>query len=1011
MAPNEHPRTSVIVPARDAGRTLAETLDSLLAQSDTDWQALLIDDGSTDDTAALIQRYAQRDARFVALQGSGAGASAARNVGLSHAAGRRLLFLDSDDWIDARFLEVMNSAIDAAPGAVAAYCNYRRVMPDGSQTPARSSPHIAQAPCEAFARSCATAIHTVVIERALISRIGGFDPSLRTCEDWDLWQRAARMGGNWVHVDRALSYYRSSATSLSQDIDRMLVDARTVIARGFAPDGRLADTPPTSIGGACDTDSEPAALALAYFALWCAAFDCGRGGNGGDATLQHLGALPGTPDGAHSIVGVLFDGVMVGLRTAPSRIASQWPAFGTSITALVAHLGRVWNDPVAARRIQYRFERLVLDHDDLAQARPLFLTLGMRVDLREPLAVTPPPGVDRLYIYLCDGPEVCALLDLGVLGAVTTREWIELALTHLGDASVRAVTGGSLGPRLRRHKIGQIIRELGRAPRTALRPSEWRQLRSIAARRALLSAAGPERAPRSHRYWIDKLQMEAEATTSLRHRAGIVERQHVAEPGSSIVANGDRQAYWEQFFQRADPWNYGSAYEQEKYARQLKLIAGLPISQALELACAEGRFTEKLAPHVGHLLATDISATALARARERCVEHANIEFRQLDLLVDALPQALDLIVCSEVLYYVDDEATLAQVARRLAASLRPGGRLLTAHAFLLRDDRSHTGFDWEHSFGARAIARTFATVPELAHERSLDAELYGIDVFVRVGAPQPRPEPAVEHEPITTPLDIEVARHIVWGGAVALRSELAKTEARTQAPVLLYHRVAGDGPAALARYRVAPEMFREQMRWLRRNGYHSIVSEELCWFLDHQHSFVGRPVVITFDDGFQDFADAAWPILHSHDFRAEVFIVSDLVGQASTWDRRVGEPAPLMDSQTLVRLASEGASFGSHLASHRAADGLSTRELTEELTRSRASLQRWIDRPIESLATPFGLSDGRLPCLAAECGYRIGYGTRDSAAQLQADRFDLPRIEVRGDWTLDTFIARLEACR
>lgn len=1010
MAPSEYPRTSVIVPARDAGKTLAETLDSLLAQSDTDWQALLIDDGSVDDTADLIQRYARRDARFVALQGSGVGASAARNVGLSHAAGRRLLFLDSDDWIDARFLELMNSAIDAAPGAVAAYCNYRRVMPDGSLTPARSSPHIAQAPCEAFARSCATAIHAVVIERALVSRIGGFDPSLQTCEDWDLWQRAARTGGNWVHVDRVLSYYRSSATSLSQDIDRMLADAQTVIARGFAPEVRLADTPPASLGGACDADGKAAALAHAYFALWCAAFDCGRGGNG-NATFEYLGSLPGTPDGAQPIVGVLFDGVMVGLRTAPSRIASQWPAFGTSITALVAHLGRVWNDPVAARRIQYRFERLVLDHDDLARARPLFLTLGLRVDLREPLAVTPPPGVDRLYVYLCDGPEVCALLDLGVLGAVTTREWIELALTHLGDASVRAVAGGSLGPRLRRHKIGQIIREIGRAPRTALRPSEWRQLRSIAARRALLSAAGPERAPRSHRYCIDKLQVEAEATTSLQHRVEIVERQHAAEPGSLIAADGDRQAYWERLFEHADPWNYGSAYEQEKYARQLKLIAGLPISRALELACAEGRFTEKLAPHVGHLVASDISATALARARERCVEHANIEFRQLDLLIDALPEALDLIVCSEVLYYVDDEATLNQVALRIASALRPGGRLLTTHAFLLQDDRSHTGFDWGHPFGARAIVQAFGTVPELAHERSLDAALYGIDVFVRVDAPQPKPEPAVEHEAVTAQIDIEVARHIVWGGAVALRSELAKTEERSRIPVLLYHRVAADGPAALERYRVAPEMFREQMQWLRRNGYHSIVSDELCWFLDHQHPFVGRPVVITFDDGFQDFADAAWPILRWHDFRAEVFIVSDLAGQASTWDQLVGEPAPLMDSQTLARLASEGASFGSHLASHRAADGLSTRELAEELTRSRASLQRWLDRPVESLAAPFGLFDGRLPRLAAECGYRIGYGTRDDAAQLQTDRFDLPRIEVQGDWSLDTFITRLEACR
>ena len=169
-----------------------------------------------------------------------------------------------------------------------------------------------------------------------------------------------------------------------------------------------------------------------------------------------------------------------------------------------------------------------------------------------------------------------------------------------------------------------------------------------------------------------------------------------------------------------------------------------------------------------------------------------------------------------------------------------------------------------------------------------------------------------------------MARHILWGGAVARRADLAVTERRPQVPVLLYHRIADDGPVGLARYRLSTEMFRAQMTWLRRNGYHTIVSEELAWFLANNHPFAGRPVMISFDDGFQDFADQAWPILRMHDFRAEVFVVTDAVGQTAQWDAQLGEPAPLMDAPTIVRLASEGVSFGSHLASHRAADGLST---------------------------------------------------------------------------------------
>ncbi len=472
---------------------------------------------------------------------------------------------------------------------------------------------------------------------------------------------------------------------------------------------------------------------------------------------------------------------------------------------------------------------------------------------------------------------------------------------------------------------------------------------------------------------------------------------------------GDRRTFFEDLFQEPDPWNYGSPYEQEKYARQLELLPDRPIGRALELACAEGRFTEKLAPCVEQLIAADISRVALGRARDRCRALGNIEFRQLDLAVDPLPGDLDLIVCSEVLYYLHDEAELGRVAQRLTAALKPGGHILTAHVFVLKEDLSRSGFDWENPWGATTIKRVFSAVPGLALDRSVCTELYRIDRFVRLHDGQASGDPTIETLPITAEVEPQVARHIVWGGAVARRADLAATERHEQVPVLLYHRIADDGPAGLAPYRVSPEMFRVQMTWLRRNGYHAIVSGDLAWFLANKHPFVGRPVLISFDDGFQDFADLAWPILRTHDFKAEVFIVTDLVGQRAEWDRRMGEPAPLMDAPTIVRLAGEGVSFGSHLASHRGADGLSTRELAEELTRSRATLQQWLGLQADSFAAPFGLTDERLRILAAECGFRIGFGTELGAAHLTSDPLNLPRIAVPGDLTLEGFISQMEA--
>jgi glycosyltransferase involved in cell wall biosynthesis/peptidoglycan/xylan/chitin deacetylase (PgdA/CDA1 family) len=1010
MSAANPPRTSVIIPARNAAKTLAEALDSLLAQSDPDWEALIINDGSTDATADLIEDYVSQDRRFVGLHGKGFGVSSARNLGLASANGQRVLFLDSDDWIDHRFLTLMNSALDTAPDADLAYCGYARIMPDGQQQLIEADPLIAQAPFEMLSRHCAPAIHAVLLRRHILSLVGGFDPDLRTCEDWDLWQRIARLGGSWVPVKGLFSFYRTSVDSLSGDIGQMLTDARIVIGRCFSPDERLLSAHDRYPFGASSADGWTADLVYSYFVVSCAAFEIGRGANG-ISTLDVLRNLNPSSDYSRYIVETLFDGVMLGLRAIPAQLAARWADFGSSMTELITELGRLWNDPVAARRVQYGFERLVLDYDDLTQPRHLSLTLGLRVDLRNPAPIAPPLGIDRLYVYLCDGREVLALLDLGILGTITSRHWLDIAVARLGFPTAFAIAPLSLGlSSLTWHIFLQGLRVARHAPREVLRRSGWRRIRVAAAQRALCNTSAPSRPATSHREQLLHLQKEAEQSTD---RLGTYPNSPVDRSVRNPKKENytDRKAYWENVFQEPDPWNYGSPYEQEKYSRQLLLLPDGPIERALEIACAEGRFTEMLAPHVEWLIATDISPTALDRARNRCRAQKNIEFHQLDLAIDPLPEDLDLIVCSEVLYYLYSEAELKRVAEKFTAALRTGGHILTAHAFELSEDSSRTGFDWGNPWGAKTIQRVFSAVPGLCLERSICTELYRIDRFVRLVEGSPINDAAIEVLPINAEIDVDLDRQIVWGGAIARRADLAVTERHREIPVLMYHRIADEGPRELAPYRVSPEMFQAQMRWLRRNGYHTIVSEELAWFLANNHPFVGRPVMITFDDGYQDFADTAWPLLRRHDFRAEVFVVTDLAGGRADWDCRYGEPVPLMAPDTIADLAAQGTCFGSHLASHRSPDGLSTRELAEELLRSRQCLAHWTGLQPCALAAPFGLTDQRFQGLAAECGYRIGFSTESKAVVLADDPMRLPRLEVRGDWDLEAFVRVLEGCR
>ena len=101
-----------------------------------------------------------------------------------------------------------------------------------------------------------------------------------------------------------------------------------------------------------------------------------------------------------------------------------------------------------------------------------------------------------------------------------------------------------------------------------------------------------------------------------------VEADSAGEAHSEIeyreAGGNSRKEFWELFFETKDPWNYGSRYEQVKYEQTLSLLPDAALGRALEIACAEGMFTQKLAPRVGHLFGADISSKALQRAAQRC---------------------------------------------------------------------------------------------------------------------------------------------------------------------------------------------------------------------------------------------------------------------------------------------------------------------------------------------------------------------------------------------------------
>jgi SAM-dependent methyltransferase len=129
----------------------------------------------------------------------------------------------------------------------------------------------------------------------------------------------------------------------------------------------------------------------------------------------------------------------------------------------------------------------------------------------------------------------------------------------------------------------------------------------------------------------------------------------------------------------ADPWGFAtSAYEQAKYDATLAALGVERSRRALEVGCAIGVLTARLASVCDHLLSVDVSATALAAARSRCADLTTVELRRMSLPTEAPEGSFDLIVLSEVAYYWDN-ADLARMGDLLKRKAAPGGRVLLVH--------------------------------------------------------------------------------------------------------------------------------------------------------------------------------------------------------------------------------------------------------------------------------------------------------------------------------------------
>ena len=956
------PRVSVIIPAYNAATTLCETLDSLLGQSRLEWEAIVVNDGSTDNTQVIAERYAEADSRIQLVVQSNGGEAAARNAGIKAARHEWLVFLDADDWIKPEYLDRMTAALAADPSLDAVHCRWARVAPDGT-----ALTHAYQPPAgdlfEEFARYPAFVVHACVVRRTVVESIGCFDTTLKTSPDWDLWQRIARTGAQFGAIPDELAYYRMRPNSASLNAVQLLTDSLRVIEQGHRLDPRVMNPHPRHVNG---RDREGLAFVKMDLVAWTGGLLLGKGQDPRPVLVQMHDTIEPNLD-PRTLAEALFESILVARSQPPSAWRTVWPEVEHSLDEFLAALESHNKARGLVARVKKMLEERILDRCGLARPAIVGSTLGIDLELTEPLpTLQAPSGVSRLEgrfsfegkplgeieVPVCDGTVPAAVLA----DAIAAESFWRILGAFFEPTVYRSLTVQS-GP------FGSVIRRgtLTLAEQLRLDGSDfWPQVHAAVGWTVFLQELwGLPDWPLA-RINNDGQHDEGGVLTPADGTPRWIE---VARPLPELQIQDGRQEIQIVVTVGGSPLGvvpvpvYGGAVGPQTLRSAITRHGGVELCR---MAVREALIGRRCGSQPGSLRARLQQRADSAASRSRTVTASG-------------PPSF----WTSVRGHVRGEVV---IARR---SHGPIGSSASRRAVL-----------------PRRVVKTLLAGAKTAGDASIPPTVW------------PRWVRRVRYDPGV----LRLSEHPAGQAVEASRVERVEAPNRTpeappamtaKLPILMYHRVAPTGAAALSRYRVTPDRFEAHLQLLSDQGFYSVGLDRWRDAVMMNTPLPGRAVLLTFDDGFLDFSDYAWPLLKRYGFGAMVFVVTDYIGRTNEWDRAFGEAVPLLDWDQMQRLRDEGVEFGSHAASHRHLTSLSNEEVVEEAAKSRELLERRLERPVLTMAYPHGAEDRVVRHLIGACGYLYGLSTREGRCGFDDPWLAMPRVEIAGTFGVAELQQRL----
>ena len=225
-------------------------------------------------------------------------------------------------------------------------------------------------------------------------------------------------------------------------------------------------------------------------------------------------------------------------------------------------------------------------------------------------------------------------------------------------------------------------------------------------------------------------------------------------------------------------------------------------------------------------------------------------------------------------------------------------------------------------------------------------------------------------------------------------------------PILAYHKIGTQKELGITW--ITPSLFEKQIAFLHSEKYQAISPNDLTEAIFGTKPLPKKPVMITFDDGYESFYTHAFPILKRYGFTATIFMLTGYVGKRNFWDARLGwKRFKHLSKEQIIDLSMEGFTFGSHGLNHLFLTIQPHKTIQTELQTSKSILEDILQKPVDCFAYPYGNYNSKITQLVKEANYRTAFALTPSTQITNSEIYHLPRMGIYLWDTLKTFNTKL----